>query len=158
MTTRNMLNESNAVFIGGVIALAGYIVFYIVAFSGMTDLLREWGGRDPTPLVVILLLVTFLPGPTVAGYLQTHSLRSGVRDGIYAAFLGIVVPFAYLFLDEILSTVFASGGPDAILFDRGFIGSLGSYGVLAVVVLGLTGTMGGIIGGLARKLKMLLRN
>lgn len=151
--SQHLSDESRPVVIGGAIALIGYIIFYLIVNFGLAITFADWLAMDPTIIALLLLLVTFLPGPFVAGFLQPQGIRGGLQNGIYAAFFGIVIPFTFLVLDEILRVGMASEGPEAVLFGRGFAGFIGNFAALVVLVLAFTGTVGGVTGSLVRRLK-----
>lgn len=153
MWDRYRESETKVVLIGGVVALLGYGIFYFVLDFGLAFLFADRVETDPTIVVLLLLLATFLPGPIVAGFLHSGGVRRGLRNGIYAAFLGMLAAFGILLLESVLRFIVSPGGSTVFPFGRNFTRYVGNVSGLLVLILAFTGAVGGVLGSIARKVE-----
>lgn len=141
--------ESKPVVIGGVVGfLWFFILFLLYAQFGAPQIFI--GGGEPglgNPNVLLLLAVIYLPGPILAGYIQSQGIWGGIIHGIVAAFLGMAIFSAVAIVEEVIRFLFTGEGLDAL--------SITIYGVfvgLLLVVLPFVGAIGGVIGVFGQRL------
>ncbi|QIO21302.1 hypothetical protein [Haloarcula sp. JP-L23] len=144
----------SAILLGSGIAVLGYVIFVLIIIFQLGIQFADQIHADPTIVLIIIFLFTSLPGPAVAGFHQSKTIRGGIRSGIYSVFLGLAVASVVLIISTLFQHIITSGRIEITLFNQGFIGFVTSVGIISVVVLPIIGGVGGVIGVLIRRSMM----